>query len=335
MNTKRVERLLRLIQVMQSGRSCTAEDLASQLGHSRRTVFRDLGLLARAGLPFSYDRETRRYAAEHPQLLPPVPFSQGEALALLLAANFALSRQVIPDANAAASALMKLEGMMPPEVRDLCASLVACTDVRPQQESDHAMSGDLVTALQHMAARRFMATAHYDSYFERATIVTTLHPYRVVFMHRGWYLIAWSEFHRSVRTFKIERFLSLKRLDRRFAAPRDFRLDDYFGDAWIMIRGDRRYRVRIRFEPKVAGNVDEIRWHRTQRTAFQPDGSLLFEADVDGVEEIAWWVLGYGDQAEVLEPAELREIIKGHAARMLDRHQGPRRSTTSKRSRMP
>jgi predicted DNA-binding transcriptional regulator YafY len=89
-----------------------------------------------------------------------------------------------------------------------------------------------------------------------------------------------------------------------------------------MIRGDKRYHVKIRFLKRVAGNVDEILWHKTQRTTFEEDGSLLFEVDVDGIDEIAWWALGYGDQAQVLEPPELREKVAGHAERMQRYYQG-------------
>ena len=71
--------------------------------------------------------------------------------------------------------------------------------------------------------------------------------------------------------------------------------------------------VRIRFEPGVAGNVAEVHWHKTQRVKFNRDGSLDFRARVSGIDEIAWWILGYGDQAEVLAPPELRERIAGHA----------------------
>jgi proteasome accessory factor B len=41
---------------------------------------------------------------------------------------------------------------------------------------------------------------------------------------------------------------------------------------------------------------------------------------VSGLSEIMWWILGYGDQAEVLEPPELRKRIREHAGRMAERY---------------
>ena len=156
----------------------------------------------------------------------------------------------------------------------------------------------------------------YDSYADRKVIHVVLHPYRQAFIHRGWYIIDWCEPFQQVRTFKIQRIVPLSLMAETFLVDPTFSFDEYFGNAWLMIRGNDPYHVRIRFLPRVAGNVDEVIGHKTQRTTTEKDGCLLFEADVDGVDEIAGWVLGYGDQARVLDPPELRDKILGHAQGM-------------------
>ncbi len=80
--------------------------------------------------------------------------------------------------------------------------------------------------------------------------------------------------------------------------------------------------VIVRFKPLVARNVAEVNWHKTQRTKFLPDGSLEFRATVSGFSEIAWWILGYGDQAEVLQPARLRHLIAQRARNMAAMYNG-------------
>jgi proteasome accessory factor B len=57
-------------------------------------------------------------------------------------------------------------------------------------------------------------------------------------------------------------------------------------------------------------------WHKTQELHWQPDGTLEFHAQVSGLQEIGWWILGYGDQAEVLRPAKLRKLVAQRAANM-------------------
>ncbi len=70
-------------------------------------------------------------------------------------------------------------------------------------------------------------------------------------------------------------------------------------------------KVVVRFAPTVAARVAETRWHPSQELARQPDGSLRWTATVSGTREVRIWILGWGPDAEVLEPATLREEIAG------------------------
>ena len=71
--------------------------------------------------------------------------------------------------------------------------------------------------------------------------------------------------------------------------------------------------IRGAFQPKVARNVAQVGWHKTQRLSWNDDGTLNFQVNVSGLNEMSWWILGYGEQAEVLEPPELRDILRQHA----------------------
>ena len=78
------------------------------------------------------------------------------------------------------------------------------------------------------------------------------------------------------------------------------------------------HHVRLRFTPKVARNVAEVQWHKSQQVTRNPDGSAIIDFRVDGLGEITWWILGYGDQVEVLSPAALRKNVAQIARRMVE-----------------
>lgn len=322
MRTRRIRRLLKLMQALQSGRSKTVDDLSELTGVSRRTVFRDLDLLGQAGLRYVYDRTTRRYSIAQSTLLPPVTLSHAEALALMLAARSMAGRRFMPDGAAAGAASLKLESMLPAPLREYCGPIVEHMEIREDPTSDTSAILDILSNVQAALTRRKKIRAAYDSYFDGRVIDVVIHPYRLAYVHRGWYVIAFTEAFDEVRTYKLERMLRFVVTDESYEIDPKFNLDDYFGHAWLMIRGDRRYHVKARFLEKVAGNVDEIAWHKTQRTTYQEDGSLLFEVDVDGIDEISWWLLGYGDQAQVLEPPELRELVARRVERMYSYYRG-------------
>ncbi|RPI61897.1 MAG: HTH domain-containing protein, partial [Planctomycetaceae bacterium] len=87
MNVSRVYRLLRLITMLQSGRSYTVDELAVELEISRRTVFRDLNMLELAHIPYYFDDARQGYGISKHFFLPPVNLTLSEALAVLMLAG--------------------------------------------------------------------------------------------------------------------------------------------------------------------------------------------------------------------------------------------------------
>lgn len=79
----------------------------------------------------------------------------------------------------------------------------------------------------------------------------------------------------------------------------------------------RIYNVELRFLPKVAENVAEVQWHSTQKVTPNGDGSIIAQFRVDGLGEIIWWILGYGDQVQVLAPKVLRKRVIETARNMV------------------
>ena len=151
---------------------------------------------------------------------------------------------------------------------------------------------------------------HYRSFTEWDDICTVLQPYRVLFIRRSWYVIGRSTMHREVRTFNVSRVLKAELLDRVYKIPPRFSLERYLGNAWHLIKEPGGgSKVVVRFQKMVAHNVAEVRWHKTQDVHWNDDGTMDFSVTVDGLNEISWWILGYGDQAEVLKPAKLRKLI--------------------------
>jgi predicted DNA-binding transcriptional regulator YafY len=80
-------------------------------------------------------------------------------------------------------------------------------------------------------------------------------------------------------------------------------------------------KVRIWFAPDAAGYIKEKIWHDTQEIVPQKDGSVIFEAEIAGTEEIKYWVMSWGSKAEVLEPQSLREEIRIDAEKLAGYYQ--------------
>ena len=88
-----------------------------------------------------------------------------------------------------------------------------------------------------------------------------------------------------------------------------------------MIPEGKIYRVKLHFSKKMAGNIAESNWHQTQKLSRFNDGTLHYEVDVDGLNEIQWWIIGYGDQVKVLSPALLRRKMITMAQNIIKQYQ--------------
>jgi predicted DNA-binding transcriptional regulator YafY len=321
MSISRIYRLLRLITLLQQSRGLSADQLAEELDVSRRTVFRDLNMLEMARIPYYFDAESAGYRISRHFFLPPINLTLSESLAIMVLAGRTRTGARLPLMAPAASAAMKIEGALPQSVRDHVGSVMENLDVRLGPLSGHVGLDETFEELARAVAGRNVCRLVYISFHERGQIVTTVHPLRLVFVNRAWYLIAWSARHGERRTFKLGRIGKLTVTDRTFTPPPGAVPQEPFGAAWCMIPEGTLYDVHLHFEPRVAGNVAEVRWHPSQQVQFNDDGSVEFHACVDGLGEISWWVLGYGDQVEVLAPEPLRRRVAEVAARVAARYQ--------------
>jgi proteasome accessory factor B len=258
-----------------------------------------------------------RYRIPGTYFLPPTNFTPEEALALLVLCHELGGSAGPPFMAPARSAAVKLESSLPGRLREHLRSFSRTIQIRQQPRNPLTGQESVFETLLRASANHRCVRIRYDSATEQTEICTKLSPYQLLFSRRSWYVIGRSSIHRSVRTFNVGRIRSLELLEDGFEVPRGFSVERYLGNAWHMIpeRGP-DYRVHLRFSKMVAKNVAEVVWHKTQQIRHNPDGTLDFTATVSGLGEISWWILGYGDQVEVLQPPKLRELIAQRIANM-------------------
>jgi predicted DNA-binding transcriptional regulator YafY len=85
---------------------------------------------------------------------------------------------------------------------------------------------------------------------------------------------------------------------------------------------DELYGVIIRISPAWARYVGEKIWHESQRIQKLIDGGIEISFKVAGLSEICQWVLSMGPEAVVVEPTELKVLIKNKLQEALDHYSG-------------
>ena len=320
MKSSRVSRVMQILTTLQAGKDYAVGDLSRMFGTSRRTVFRDLKELRAIGVPFRYDARTGGYTIEPEFFLPPLDLNLQEALSLLLLVYKARNQIQLPFKNSALLAALKIENNLPAGIRQYCNTALRNISTRLSAQAPVHHSGGLdktFAQLQKAIAKKRKVGIRYHSLFEGNVIDLDLSPYHLLYNQRAWYVLGYSSLHKSVRTFKLNRIKELKTSEQCFLGGENFNLQDYLGKAWSMIPEGRIYNVKLRFLPRVANNVTEVQWHSTQEVTRNSDGSATVEFRVDGLGEITWWILGYGDQVQVLAPRALRKRVLETAKEMV------------------
>lgn len=309
----RVFRLLKIISLVQSQRNLTRADLAKLCEVHVRTFDRDIVTLNDSGIPCGFNREEQRYEIGRGFFMPPVDLTTEEALALIALAEQVSRPTNIPFMDAAARAVEKVRSQLPSSVLDALGPL----DKRINIELARGMADDspnkvyqqMRTAIAKKRALRCRYEANKNKGSTEACFI--LRPYGLWYCQRAWYVVGHRDDRNEVRRLKLNRFISIDPTDKPYGIPDDFDINADLGLAWRMIRGDQRHEIAIRFRQPFAETVSETRWHSTQQEEWSDDGrSIVLRFTVDGLDEIVWWVLGYGPGAEVLEPPELREKVK-------------------------
>ena len=299
----------------------SAQALADQVGVSKRTIYRDLeGMDLDGGLPIWNDRG--RYGLADDAFLPPLALTLPEAMAFYLAARL-LTKATDELDTEIIGVLVKLAQVLPPVIAEqLHETADAFADTPPNEDFTRVLRG-LTVAL---AERRVVELEYDPSVYDASRPMrrVRLHPYAIEpsALSRALYVIGWDEQRADRRTFKVERIASISVTPETFEPPGESVAAEMLA-AWDVISDAAPVEVVIRFDPAVTQRVHETRWHASQVEELEDDGSLLWRARVSGLLEIRSWVLGWGADAEVLEPSELREWVREQHARAAARYDEP------------
>ncbi len=315
----RVTRLIRLIGLLRStNQPLTVDQLAVQLGVSRRTIFRDLKLLQQAGVAYT-SVSGQGYRIDNDAFTARLDLGPVEVLGLMLLEKLADAAPNQPLFGPAVSAIHTVLAQLPAPARTVYEDLMSSVSISPGAVDFSHDDDQHYRSLQYCIEERKVCRVLYDQVDPKKRLNTKIRPLHLHFYKRSCYVLAFSEQHDEVRMFKLARIVELEPTEENFAGFA-FSIENYLDDAWGIIRGDRKYDVVIDFSKRVTSNVTEVQWHRTQQTTIHADGSCQLRFHVNGLQEIKWWVLGYGDEAVVRDPPELRQAVQDLARRTVRKY---------------
>jgi proteasome accessory factor B len=309
MKRNRTSRIIQLLTVLQTRHQCTSADLATALDTSKRTIFRDIKSLQEAGVKYHFNQRSGRYTADSDFMLPPLALTTEEAFALLLLTYKGKNHINFPLRMAALLAGFKIENNLHPQIRNYCAGALRYVTLQTYPQATKGKFDIIFSQIQKAIMDKRTIDIRCYCPKDHREIDMKLNPYHLLYCRHIWYLLGNSCSDEQIKALKLSYIKQVRILDSNFIEEPPFNLRDYLGRAWSMLPEGQLYNVKLRFIPEVADDVTTVQWHETQTVHFEDDGSAIVEFRVDGLNEIIWWILSYGDRVEVLTPRVLRQRI--------------------------
>ncbi len=211
-------RILALLELLQAHGQLSGAEIARRLGVDRRTVRRYIAALEELGIPVTAERGAGGgYSLVAGFKLPPMLFTDDEALALSLGLLAASALGLGQTAAGLTSARAKLERVMP---ADLKRRLRAADETMQLDlpASGPPAEGNVLAALS--AAAQAQRTVHvgYEAADKRRT-ARDLDPYGLAYRGGCWYVVGFCHLRQGPRTFRVDRIASVARTSRSFARP--------------------------------------------------------------------------------------------------------------------
>jgi predicted DNA-binding transcriptional regulator YafY len=305
-------RVLAVLELLQTRGTMSGAELAERLEVDRRTVRRYIAMLEELGIPITAERgRTGGYMLVAGFKLPPMMFTDDEALALSVGLLAARGLGLAEAAPAVASAQAKLERVMPIGLRRRVRAVdetVMLDFLRSKAPSDNAALAALSAAAQAMTRVRL-------SYLKAGSEATErdFDPYGLAYRGGCWYVVGLCHLRAGLRSFRLDRVQSVKPLAVQFTRPVGFDSLAHLDRALATL--PRAFAIEV----LLATDLE------TARRAMFPAAGLLAAVPAGALlrsqaDDLAWFALELARLPfafEILRPQGLRDALAAHAATLL------------------
>lgn len=304
-------RMLRLLSLLQTGRTWSVSGLADRLEIAERSVRRDVARLRDLGYPIAtVHGPGGGYLLGPGAAMPPLLLDDLEAVAVALGLRLSSHAAVADLEEAAQRAMRKVEQVLPrrlaAQVRHVLAGVEAPAASAADTTADHLAAIGLA-----VDQRRVLNVRHPGAPWRR------VEPHRAVLRGRRWYLVAWDLDSEAWTVFRLDRLEAVEvSVNATTSGPRE--LPGGSVDAFLDAHVPRRLleaTVRFAAEPhEVAQRLSRIDGD------LVPDGPRhsLYRARVDSHEWLVSVLLVSGLDFAILEPPDLVAYTQAAARRLSD-----------------
>lgn len=299
------KRLLELMMIVNRKRKFTVKELANEFDVSSRTILRDLQELSELGVPlYSEVGPHGGYQVLNERILPPIAFSEEEAIAIFFAIHALRHYSFLPFETESSSALSKFYNYMPGDLKDRIDQMKNRVDfVTPKR---HTTTPYLSILLEAAINQKVILI---DYKYRKGVSRRDIQPIGIYASNGFWYCPAYCFLKNDFRLFRCDKILSA--VYSTMSSPLDLqqihlenrstliKVKEDFVDLYVELTKDGVQRCETELWP-----IPQL------YIAEDGTGRLTGNVSKSDIPFYASFLIGLGNEATVKHPAELIDCIK-------------------------
>src|SRR5688572_1404270 len=316
-----LQRMLHIHSAIHQGKYPNANTLARDLEISPRTIARDLDFMReRLQLPLRYHEiEHGYYYDGKVGAFPSLTISEGELFALAVAEKALQQYRGTSFEKPLMSALQKVSESLPDSISLHLGEWNESISFRTSAET--VLNLGTFDELAQATSRREQLEINYRKPGAKVPEKRVVDPYHLANVNGEWFLFAYDQMRKAIRTFVPARVISIKKTGKTFEKDPNFSIRQELGSSFGVYSGKGKHKVLIRFSERVADYIREKKWHPSQKLHPMKNGDLELQMTLSSLVEVERWILQWGGAAWVLAPKELKESVRSAARAILKLNQ--------------
>lgn len=304
----RIDRLSAILIHLQSKRLVKAQEIADRFEVSLRTVYRDVRSLEEAGVPVIGEAGLG-YSLMNGYRLPPVMFTQEEALAFLTAEK--LISKLTDDMTDShfKSAMFKIKAVLRTPEKDLLENLEQKIEIIGHSQSlSIKPKNDIFSIILQSISDKRILNLEYFSINEEQNSERNIEPIGICYINNHWHLIAFCQLRNDYRDFRVDRIIQLTPTAKTFQGKPHLSLQNYLEQ---ISEKQKLTTITLKVEKTVLRHIQEQKYFYgfVEEKPFD-DQYVILVFLTFSIDFFARWFLIFAEFSEIIAPFALQEKMK-------------------------
>ncbi len=297
------DRVTAILIHLQSKRLVTAQQLSERFEVSLRTIYRDIETLLNAGVPIIGEIGVG-YSMMEGYRLPPVMFTQEEAIAFLMAEKIVDKYADTQNSKHFKSALFKVKSVLRNNDKKITEEMDNSISIVKNAKSELA-DKNLPFIMRSLTDKEALQIT-YTAFDPKNTASQIIEPIGIINENGIWNTVAYSNETKDYRHFRIDRIAQIKLIGKPFL-QNHLTLKEYSANQKIQ---EIIYRPIIKVKKEVAHFIEEQKYKYGFVSEQENGSSIKMEFKTNCLQTFSRWFLTIADNAKILEPKELKILLK-------------------------